>query len=65
MGEGSRIWLSYVGLVTVHWEKIGVHFNSFAGIASSEVGSLQTFLQSSLASGIMAGLGFLTGLGKK
>ncbi len=57
--------LSYGGYIEVHWERIGAQFDSLAATFRNGFGDFKSFLQGSLPSTAMAGVGFLAGVRKK
>ena len=56
--------LAYGGIIEIHWERIGSIFDNVTGALGAGAGGFKSFLHGSLPSGVMGGLGFITGLKK-
>jgi uncharacterized membrane protein (Fun14 family) len=57
--------LSWGGVVQVDWGKLGEGFDSVVAVLQSQFASLKTFLQGSIPSAGLAGLGLVSGFKKK
>lgn len=57
--------LSWGGLVTVHWDKMSDGFDHLVGAMKGQFQSFKAFLQGSLPTAGLSGLGLFTGLKRK
>jgi uncharacterized membrane protein (Fun14 family) len=57
--------LAYCDLIDIHWDRIGLHFDSLISLVRMEWGEFSSFLEKSLPSTVMGGIGLVAGIKKK